>query len=53
MSGRTSQNTPVHVDATGLRAGDLIDVEIVEGNLTHLIGRRPNIKTETTLPLHA
>ena len=44
ITGRTSQNVPVHVDvvvANGvtLKAGDMIEVEILEGALTNLKGR--------------
>jgi tRNA-2-methylthio-N6-dimethylallyladenosine synthase len=56
LTGRTSQNTPVHVDAqAGIKTGDLIDVEIFEGNLTHLRGRPRSLgsRSETTFPSHA
>jgi tRNA-2-methylthio-N6-dimethylallyladenosine synthase len=38
-TGRTSQNTQVHVDGdTVLRPGDFVDALITEGHLTHLRG---------------
>ncbi len=44
LTGRSSQNVPVHVDRSeGFQPGDLVKVEIVDADLTHLIGRRPQI----------
>lgn len=39
-TGRSSQNTPVHFERPeGVRAGDMIDVEIFEATVTHMKGR--------------
>lgn len=39
-TGRTSQNVPVHLDKShGHKPGDLVQLRIVEGTLTHLLGQ--------------
>jgi len=39
FTGRTSQNIPVHIDKTlDMKPGDLMNVMITEGTITHLIG---------------
>ena len=52
FTGRTSQNTPVHVTASpDIKAGDLVSVLITEGTLTHLLGEpvRAVARSEMTL----
>lgn len=54
LTGRTSQNVPVHVDFDeGLKIGDLIDVLIHDATLTHLRGRLhqgPTLRYLSTSP---
>ena len=44
VTGRTSQNVPVHVEKTyDLKAGDLVNVLIEDASLTHLKGKPLNL----------
>ena len=41
MTGRTSQNVPLHlneVDSLKVKSGDMVKVHVTEGTLTHLMG---------------
>lgn len=51
LTGRTSQNVPVHIDRRfGLKVGDLAMVRIVEGAITHMIGEvEPNAPASADL----